>query len=360
MLHFRTRQAANTPAPAEVQSRRDSVFAATASALAQRFTLGFLLAAFVAGAPIPLARSKPAQAATVGTARINEDQRVRHKAQTVDGVEVFYREAGPKAAPVVLLLHGFPSSSHMFRTLIPALADKYRVIAPDLPGFGFTKVPASANYTYNFANLAETIAKFTEALSLNSYAIYVFDYGAPVGYRLALRNPERIAAIISQNGNAYEEGLNPEGWKPVQAYWKSPTSQNRDVLRAFLKPEGTKWQYTHGVADTSLVAPEAYTLDQVNLDAPGSADIQLDLFGDYQTNVALYPQFQAFFRTRKVPVLAVWGKNDPFFLPAGANAYQRDNPQAEVHLLDTGHFALETHGPEIAALIREFLGRKLK
>jgi pimeloyl-ACP methyl ester carboxylesterase len=292
-----------------------------------------------------------------GTTPVNGDLRVHYRMQAVDGVEVFYREAGPKTAPTVLLLHGFPTSSHMFRTLIPALAGKYHVVAPDLPGFGFTRVPAG--YTHSFANLAETTAKFTEALGLNTYAIYVFDYGAPVGYRLALRNPERITAIISQNGNAYEEGLSPEGWQPVRNYWQNPTPENRNALRAFFKPEATKWQYTHG-ADASLVAPESYTMDQVNLDKPGSADIQLDLFGDYQSNVALYPKFQEFFRTRKPPILAVWGKNDPFFLPPGAEAYKRDNPQAEVHLLDTGHFALETHGQEIAGLIRDFLGRKLK
>jgi len=272
-------------------------------------------------------------------------------------VEVFYREAGPKTAPAMLLLHGFPTSSHMFRTLIPTLADSYHVIAPDLPGFGFTNVPADLRYVYTFANLADTIALFTEALGLNSYAIYVFDYGAPVGFRLALRNPERIQAIISQNGNAYEEGLNPEGWSPVQAYWKNSTPENRNALRAFLEPEATKWQYTHGVADPSLIAPESFTLDQALLARPGNADIQLDLFSDYQSNVVLYPSFQEYFRTSKPPFLAVWGRNDPFFLPAGAEAYQRDIPEAEVHLFETGHFALETHGQEIGERIRNFLGR---
>lgn len=259
----------------------------------------------------------------------SEEQRVHHRTKTVGGVEVFYREAGPKDAPTVLLLHGFPTSSHMFRTLIPALADKYRVIAPDLPGFGFTQVPADLHYAYSFANLAETIAGFTDALGLQKYAIYVFDYGAPVGFRLALRNPDRISAIISQNGNAYEEGLNSEGWNPIQTYWEKPTPQNRDALRAFLNPEATKWQYTHGVADPTLIAPESYTLDQVNLERPGNDAVQLDLFGDYQSNVALYPEFQSFFRAHKPPLLAVWGKNDPFFLPAGAEAYKRDIPGAE-------------------------------
>jgi pimeloyl-ACP methyl ester carboxylesterase len=303
--------------------------------------------------PIPAFAGPPAALTAQDTVGM------RYKTQMVGGVEVFYREAGSTTAPTLLLLHGFPSSSHMFRMLIPALADKYHVVAPDLPGFGFTKVPAGAAYTYSFANLTETMAGFTEALGLSRYAIYVFDYGAPVGYRLALRNPERISAIISQNGNAYEEGLSPEGWQPVRTYWQSPTPENRNALRAFFKPEATKWQYTQG-ADASLIAPESYTMDQLTLDSPGNAEIQLDLFRDYQSNVGLYPKFQELFRTRKPPLLAVWGKNDPFFLPAGAQAYKRDNPDAEVHLLDTGHFALETHGGEIAALIRDFLGRRLK
>ncbi len=303
--------------------------------------------------------SVPALAGTPVAPTAQDSLQLRYKTQMVGGVEVFYREAGPKTAPTLLLLHGFPTSSHMFRMLIPALAETYHVIAPDLPGFGFTKVPAAAGYTYSFANLTDTMAGFTEALGLSNYAIYVFDYGAPVGYRLALRNPERISAIISQNGNAYEEGLSPEGWQPVRTYWQSPTPENRNALRASFKPEATRWQYTHG-ADAALIAPESYTMDQVTLDSPGNAEIQLDLFGDYQSNVALYPKFQELFRTRKPPLLAVWGKNDPFFLPAGAQAYKRDNPEAEVHLLDTGHFALETHGSEIAALIRDFLGRKLK
>lgn len=355
MEYFRLQRASRTAPPALVKPRPNLDFAVTASARAT-------LAAIVAAGALWLAHPTFAAAAdpVAASTQANDDLRIHYRTETVDGVEVFYREAGPKAAPTVLLLHGFPSSSHMFRSLIPALADKYHVIAPDLPGFGFTRVPAAARYTYNFASLAETIARFTEALQLKSYAIYVFDYGAPVGYRLALRNPERIATIISQNGNAYEEGLSPEGWRPVQTYWMHPTAENRDALRQFFKPDATKWQYTHGAGDASLIAPESYTLDQVNLDAPGNTEIQLDLFGDYQSNVALYPKFQEFFRKRKPPLLAVWGKNDPFFLPPGAEAYKRDNPQAEVHLLDAGHFALETHEQEIAALIREFLGRKLK
>ena len=304
--------------------------------------------------------SSPARDTQGVTTPVSEHARVLYKTKMIGGVEVFYREAGPKTAPAVLLLHGFPTSSHMFRALIPALADRYHVIAPDLPGFGFTTVPTDLRYAYTFENLADTIALFTEALGLDSYAIYVFDYGAPVGFRLALRNPERMRAIISQNGNAYEEGLNPEGWNPVQAYWKHPTPENRNALRAFLEPEATKWQYTHGVTDRSLIAPESFTLDQALLARPGNADIQLDLFGDYQSNVALYPSFQEYFRTSKPPLLAVWGRNDPFFLPAGAEAYRRDIPEAEVHLLNTGHFALETHGQEIAERIRNFLGRTLQ
>jgi pimeloyl-ACP methyl ester carboxylesterase len=276
----------------------------------------------------------------------------------VDGVSMFYREAGDPAAPTILLLHGFPSSSHMFRDLIPRLADRYHVVAPDLPGFGFTEVPASTKYVYNFENLAKTVDAFTKILGLNRYAIYVFDYGAPVGFRLALAHPGRITAIISQNGNAYEEGLS-EGWNPIQNYWKEPTATNRAALRGFLKPETTKWQYVYGVAEEARVAPESYTLDSALLARPGNDDIQLDLFLDYASNVALYPQFQAYFRAKQPPLLAVWGKNDPFFLPPGAEAFKRDDRNADVRFYDTGHFALETHAAEIAGDIREFLARTL-
>ena len=276
----------------------------------------------------------------------------------VDGVSMFYREAGDPAAPTILLLHGFPSSSHMFRDLIPRLADRYHVVAPDLPGFGFTEVPASAKYVYNFENLAKTVDAFTKVLGLNRYALYVFDYGAPVGFRLALAHPERITAIISQNGNAYEEGLS-EGWNPIQNYWKEPTAANRAALRAFLKPETTKWQYVYGVGDEARVAPESYTLDSALLARPGNDDIQLDLFLDYASNVALYPQFQAYLRAKQPPLLATWGRNDPFFLPPGAEAFKRDDKNADVRFYDTGHFALETHAAEIAADIREFLARAL-
>ena len=274
----------------------------------------------------------------------------------VDGLNVFYREAGRGDAPVVLLLHGFPTSSHMFRGLIPALADRYRVIAPDLPGFGFSDAPARGSFSYTFAHLAEVIDRFTEVLGLGRFALFVFDYGAPVGFRIALKHPDRIAAIITQNGNAYEVGLS-EGWNPIEAYWREPTAKNRAALRDFLKPETTKWQYVHGVGDQSLVAPESYTLDSALLARPGNDEIQLDLFLDYASNVALYPDFQAYLRTHRPPLLAVWGKNDPFFLPPGAEAFRRDVPDAEIRFYDTGHFALETHGSEIAAAIGEFLGR---
>jgi pimeloyl-ACP methyl ester carboxylesterase len=275
---------------------------------------------------------------------------------TVRGRKIFYREAGNKDAPTIVLLHGFPTSSHQFRDLIPKLVDQYYVVAPDLPGFGFSDSPPRSEFKYTFENLANVIATFTETVGLKRFAIYIFDYGAPVGLRLALSHPERIAAIISQNGNAYEEGLS-EGWNPIQKYWKEPSTANRAALRDFLKPETTKWQYTYGVADQSLVAPESYTLDSALLARLGNDEIQLDLFLDYASNVALYPKFQAFFRERRPPLLAVWGKNDPFFLPAGAKAFARDNPNAEIHFLDTGHFALETHADEIAAKIRGFLKR---
>jgi pimeloyl-ACP methyl ester carboxylesterase len=276
----------------------------------------------------------------------------------VDGSKIFYREAGPKTAPTILLLHGFPTSSHMFRNLIPTLADRYHVIAPDLPGFGFSDAPDRKQFRYTFEQLAKVIDKFTRTIALERYGIYVFDYGAPVGLRLALAHPERVTAIISQNGNAYEEGLS-QGWNPIQKYWKEPTPENRAALRDFLTPEATKSQYLFGVQDETLVAPEAYQLDSSLLARPGNDEIQLDLFLDYASNVALYSKFQEYFRTKRPPLLAVWGKNDPFFLPPGAEAFKRDNPNAEVHFYDTGHFALETHYREIADAIREFLGRKL-
>ena len=273
-----------------------------------------------------------------------------------DGIQIFYREAGDAAAPVLLLLHGFPTSSFMFRDLILRLADSYRVIAPDLPGFGFTEVPEKRKYTYSFDALAGTVQAFTDALGLTRYAIYVFDYGAPTGFRLAMGHPERVTAIISQNGNAYEEGLG-DAWGPIRTYWSAPTAENREVIRkAILNLEGTRWQYTHGVANPENVPPESYTLDTALLERPGNKDIQLDLFLDYASNVKLYPKFQEYLRKSKPPLLAIWGKNDPFFIPAGAEAYREDLPNAQVQFLDTGHFATETHSVEIATAIKEFLG----
>ncbi len=283
---------------------------------------------------------------------------VSYRHAIVDGKKIFYREAGAKTAPAILLLHGFPTSSHMYRNLIPALADRYRVVAPDLPGFGFSDSPSRQQFQYTFDNLARTIDQFVETIGVDRYAIYVFDYGAPVGFRLALAHPERITAIISQNGNAYEEGLS-QGWNPIQKYWQDPTPANRTALRDFLTPEATRQQYLYGVQDETLVAPETYTLDSALLARPGNDEIQLDLFLNYASNVALYPKFQEYFRTCQPPLLAVWGNHDPFFLPPGAEAFRRDLPNAEVHFFDTGHFALETHHLEIASAIREFLGRKL-
>jgi pimeloyl-ACP methyl ester carboxylesterase len=280
---------------------------------------------------------------------------ISFKTAQVNGFKVFYREAGDPQAPGVLLLHGFPTSSHMFRNLIPQLAGDYHVVAPDLPGFGFSDAPDHKTFQYTFDHLAEVIGDFVEQIGLKRFAVYVFDYGAPVGFRLALRYPDRISGLISQNGNAYVEGLSAD-WAPVRAYWENPTQQNRDALRTLSSLETTRWQYHHGVTNAEeRVAPEAIFLDQILLDRPQSAEIQLDLIGDYKSNVALYPKFQEFFRTHRPPTLAVWGKNDPFFLPAGAEAFRRDNPSAKVVFYDTGHFALETHAAEIGAEIRAFL-----
>jgi pimeloyl-ACP methyl ester carboxylesterase len=282
--------------------------------------------------------------------------KIHYQKADVDGFKVFYREAGRVDATALLLLHGFPSAGHMFRELIPALSDRFRIVAPDLPGFGQSDMPPRDRFSYTFAKLAEVIERFTEVIGLTRFAIYVFDYGAPTGFRLAVRHPERISAIISQNGNAYEEGLS-NGWNPIRAYWMEASEANRKALRAFLSPETTVWQYTHGVSDTTLVSPDGFSLDNFYLARHGADEIQLDLFGDYKSNVAMYPEFQAYFRKHKPPFLAVWGKHDPFFLPAGAEAFKRDIPGAEVRFLDTGHFALETHCDEIAAAIREFLPR---
>jgi pimeloyl-ACP methyl ester carboxylesterase len=281
---------------------------------------------------------------------------IHYRTVTAQDVRIFYREAGDPRSPALLLLHGFPSSSHMFRDLIPLLADRYHVVAPDLPGFGFSDGPDREQFQYTFENLAAIVEVFTGIIGLERYALYVFDYGAPVGFRLALKHPERVMALISQNGNAYEEGLSA-GWNPIQKYWKEPTNINRDALRDFLKPAATRFQYLHGVSDETLVAPESYTLDSALLIRPGNDEIQLDLFLDYANNIALYPRFQNYFRMKRPPLLAVWGKNDPFFLPRGAEAFKRDNPNAEVQFYDTGHFALETHVHEIASAMRRFLGR---
>ena len=279
---------------------------------------------------------------------------ITYRSTNVHGLKVFYRQSGPSDAPKLLLLHGYPSASHMFRDLIPPLADRFHVVAPDLIGFGQSDMPGRDGFSYTFEALTDVLEGFTDAVGFDRYALYVFDYGAPTGFRLAVRQPERITAIVTQNGNAYTEGLS-DGWNPIQAYWKEPTQANRNAIRSMLQPETTVWQYTHGVADPSLVSPDGYTLDNHYLARPGADEIQLDLFLDYASNIDLYPKFQDYFRTRQPRLLAIWGRNDPFFLPAGAEAFKRDIPGADVRLLDTGHFALETHAGEIAAAIRGFL-----
>lgn len=276
-----------------------------------------------------------------------------------DGISVFYRTAGSPTAPVILLLHGFPSSSHMFRNLIPLLATRYRVIAPDLPGYGFTTVPAERKYEYTFANLTQTTTAFLDALSIKRFAVYIFDYGAPVTFRLALARPDAIAAIVSQNGNAYTEGLGADFWAPIQAYWKSNDTKDREILReAALGLQLTKWQYVEGSPHPDSIPPESYYLDHVLLERPGNKDIQLDLFYDYRTNVTLYPDFQKYLRDSGVPILAVWGKNDQIFVKPGAEAYKKDVKDLEVHYLDAGHFALETNEVEVSDLILGFLGKR--
>jgi pimeloyl-ACP methyl ester carboxylesterase len=279
---------------------------------------------------------------------------IHYRTADVDGFNIFYREAGSPDAPKLLFLHGFPSAGHMFRDLIPLLANSFFMIAPDLPGFGQSDMPPRERFKYTFDNVAGVIDRFTEVIGFDRFAVYVFDYGAPTGFRLATRHPERITAIISQNGNAYEEGLS-DGWTPIRAYWERPSLANRKALRTFLTPKTTNWQYTHGVPDQTMVSPDGQNLDNFYLARPGADEIQLDLFGDYKSNVALYPEFQAYFRKHKPRFLAAWGKNDPFFLPQGAEAFKRDIPDADVRFFDTGHFALETHCNEIAAAIRNFL-----
>jgi pimeloyl-ACP methyl ester carboxylesterase len=283
---------------------------------------------------------------------------IRYRTVAVGDHLIFYRKAGDPTQTSLLLLHGFPSSSHMFRNLIPLLSDRFHIVAPDLPGFGFSESPPRSQFKYTFDNLATVIEAFTITIGLKRYAIYVFDYGAPVGFRLAVAHPERVTAIVSQNGNAYEEGLS-DAWDPIRRYWTEPTAKNRDAVRdALLTFEGTRWQYTHGVANPEMIAPESYTLDAALLERPGNKDIQLDLFRDYASNLTLYPVFQKYFSDAKPPFLAIWGKNDPFFIPPGAEAYRRDNPNAIVKFLDTGHFALETHVDEIAAEIHRLMARE--
>jgi pimeloyl-ACP methyl ester carboxylesterase len=282
---------------------------------------------------------------------------IRYQTADVDGHAIFYREAGDPSRPTLLLLHGFPSLGHMFRDLIPLLAERFHLVAPDLPGFGLSEIKPRSTFTYTFDALARVINRFTEVIGLDRYALYVFDYGAPTGFRLAMAHPERVTAIVSQNGNAYEEGLSA-GWDPIQRYWREPTEENRHALRSLLTPASIRWQHEHGVPDTRAVSPDGSALDAYYIARPDVDEIQLDLFGDYASNVALYPAFQAYFREYQPPLLAIWGKNDPFFLPPGAEAYRRDLPHAEIRFLDTGHFALETHAGEIAAAIIDLLDRQ--
>jgi len=296
-----------------------------------------------------------------GTASMSNAQKaqVHYRFEQVGSVKVFYREAGDPASPTILLLHGFAASSFMYRDLIPALSDRYHVVAPDLPSFGLTESPERESYAYTFANITETIDRLTEQLELDRYALMVHDYGAPVGWRLALAHPERITALVSQNGNAYEEGL-AKGWDDIKKYWQSPTAPNREALHDFPTAASIKWQYLEGVGDPSSVSPDGYLLEGMRVERPGNAEIQLDLLLDYASNVRMYPQFQAYFRKEQPPLLAVWGKNDPYFLPAGAEAWKRDIPEAEVRFFDTGHFALETHANEIIPGILGFLEKNSK
>lgn len=299
-----------------------------------------------------------ALAASLSATATEDKTLVRYQSLDVQGVNVFYREAGSPQAPAVLLLHGFGASSYMFRDLMPKLAEKYHVVAPDLPGFGQTTVKPGVKFNYNFDNLAAVIDAFTVAKNLEHYAMYVFDYGAPVGWRLAVKNPEKITAIVTQNGNGYEEGLS-EGWADMRKAWANPTAENREALRKFNTPEMLKWQYTEGVEDSSVIAPEPYQLAHAAIERIG-VDVQMDLLLDYGSNVKQYKELHQFFRSKQPPVLAIWGEKDPFFLPAGAKAFQPDNPKAEVRFLNTGHFAIETHGNEIAAAMLEFLDRSIK
>ena len=299
-----------------------------------------------------------ALAASLSASAAEDKTLVRYQNLAVQGVNVFYREAGSPQAPTVLLLHGFGASSYMFRDLMPKLAEKYHVIAPDLPGFGQTSVKPGIPFKYNFDNLASVIDAFTVAKKLERYAMYVFDYGAPVGWRLAVKNPDKITAIVSQNGNGYEEGLS-EGWADMRKAWANPTAENREALRKFNTADMLKWQYIEGVQDTSVIAPEPYQLAHAAIERHG-VDAQMDLLVDYGSNIKQYKELHQFFRSKQPPLLAIWGEKDPFFLPAGAKAFQRDNPKAEVQFVNSGHFAIETHGNEIAAAMLEFLDRSIK
>lgn len=306
-----------------------------------------------------LATSIASGAALAAQANHATDSNVRFNYEQIENVNIFYREVGSKNAPTILLLHGYAASSYMWRDVIAALSDDYHVIALDLPAFGFTESPAREDYEYTFANLANTVDKFIKKKGISSFAIAVHDYGAPVGWRLALKNPGKVTAIISQNGNAYEDGL-AEGWGPIKKYWQNPSTENRAALSDFPTPESIKWQYVEGVRDLTKVSPDGYTLEGLHVSKPGMADIQLDLLLDYKSNVEQYPEYQAYFRKYQPPLLAVWGKNDPFFSPQGAQAWKRDIPNAEIHFFDTGHFALETHQSEIIPVIKDFLQRNLK
>ena len=321
------------------------------SKMLRRFAL------MLAGVALPLALVQPGPALAAAASTEAVETKVRYRSTTVDGIEIAYREAGRADAPAILLLHGFPTSSHMFRDLIPALADRFHVIAPDYPGFGQSEAPDRAEFKYTFDNFAKLVDGLTQKLGVSRYALYVMDYGAPVGFRLAAKHPDRVTALIVQNGNAYAEGLQ-KFWQPIQEYWASGSKADREALRWLTSLKATKWQYTHGVPDTSLVSPDTWTHDQALLDRPGNQEIQLDLFYDYRTNIPLYPEWQAYFRKHKPATLVIWGKNDEIFVADGAAPYRRDLPDVEIQLLDAGHFALETHGLEMARLIRDFLGRK--
>lgn len=293
-------------------------------------------------------------APSLGQSTTTEPAEVFHRTIEIDGLEIFYREAGPEGAPTILLLHGFPTSSHMFRNLIPALADQFHLVAPDYPGYGNSAMPSMDEFDYTFDRMAEVVEKLTDKLELKKYSIYLMDYGAPVGFRLAAKYPDRVQALIVQNGNAYEEGLR-EFWDPIKKYWKDPTPQNEVALRGLLTIGATKWQYTHGVREKEAISPDNWTIDQSLLDRPGNSEIQIAMFYDYRTNVPLYPQWQEYFRKHQPPTLIVWGKNDPIFPEEGAHPYKRDLENLDFHVLDTGHFALEEDCDAIAGLIREFL-----